>query len=91
MECHKCKRSGIKLWRRAQSFQIDLTCYACSGDKRPIDAQGYVDSPFFPGVKTDQLCNSLVPAVPVDGESDTYWGYTSVPQDAAQRWRALPN
>jgi len=31
----------------------------------------------------------LVPAVPTpDGES--FWGYTSVPQDACQWWHALP-
>lgn len=93
MECHKCKRSGIKLWRQYNSWIIELTCYQCSGETRAIDKDGGVQMDGFPPeVRTYQICGSLVPAVPVRGDdSGTYWGYTSIPEEDAKIWKRLPN
>lgn len=39
-------------------------------------------------VWTDQI-KWLVPAVPLENE-DTFWGYSSVPQDGVDWWKKLP-
>lgn len=38
---------------------------------------------------TDQI-RWLVPAVPVENEPESFWGYTSVPQEGVVWWVNLP-
>ena len=89
-KCSKCGVSGVKLWRESFSFHVELVCFKCSGDKRELSADGFVESAYV-GVLTDQIAGSLVPAVMVDGQSNVFWGYTSVPDADVLAWRALPN
>lgn len=79
--CSKCGAKGVKLWRQYQTFleHIDLLCFACS----LVDQAKHLDFP----MRGDQV-GWLVPAVPTD--DGTFWGYTSVPQDRVEWWKALP-
>jgi hypothetical protein len=98
----KCGAAGVKLWRQYNTFldHIELHCVDC-GLKRAQKLRkfGYSKelictevaadgSHLFYGSKNYEL-NSLVPAVPT-AELDTFWGYTSTPQDRWQWWLALP-
>ena len=81
-ECGECGASGVKLWRQYQTFldHQELFCQVCAeADQGKLLADGY---------STDQI-GWLVPAVPT-AEGDTFWGYTSVPEDRCIWWRALP-
>lgn len=91
-QCGTCDRKHVKLWRMAQSFDVNLTCARCVG-VQDITDEGKVPSGVVPGHMTDQLPGSLVPAVPVFEHPDveTYWGYTSVPPKEVQWWKDLPN
>ena len=92
--CGACGAKGIKLWRDVCccASQVDLRCASCMncGD---VDEGGYFIHKQY-GIKTDQCTTdelgSMVPAVPTECE-DTYWGYTSVPDDGVRWWRSLPN
>jgi DNA-directed RNA polymerase subunit RPC12/RpoP len=88
--CSKCGVTGIKLWRDYQTFPVELVCFKCSGDDREITQDGYVKS-IYCGMLTDQIVGSRVPAVRVKGTNDAYWGYTSVPEEDVNEWKALPN
>lgn len=90
-KCGKCEKTGVKLWRVYQSFDIDLTCAHCLGFGEIVDEEGMIPSTIFPSTKTDQL-GSYIPAVPITPTTeDEYWGYTSVPSDMVQWWKALPS
>lgn len=90
--CSKCNQSGLKLWRKAQSFGIHLHCAQCLGYADRVDSEGLVDSNLCPGHRTDQLDPSFVPAVPDKRSNvEAYWGYTSVPNEDVQWWRLLPS
>ena len=80
-ECIGCGASGVKLWRRYQTFldAQDLKCRACS-----IAEQGEPDR----DLPASDAIGWRVPAVPDD--TGTFWGYTSVPDDAVTWWRVLP-
>ncbi len=91
-ECTQCGAKDCKLWRDYNAFlkHQELYCVTCAGkaqdkDVSSMDAEGYRESEYG---KTDQI-GWLVPAVPTK-EYDTFWGYTSVPQDLVDWWRALP-
>lgn len=91
--CGCCGATGVKLWREYQTFlnNQSLLCITCSGDEQKKDvssgdAQGFIQSEV--AGKTDQI-GWRIPAVPTK-ENDTYWGYTSVPPEAVDWWRALP-
>lgn len=95
-ECSQCGTKGCKLWRQYNTIasEIDLMCGSCAlkdqkKDGASIDDQGYIKDSEIGGIKCDQI-GWLVPAVPCEDE-DTYWGYTSVPQDGVRWWRALPS
>ena len=89
-ECGVCGIDGVKLWRLYQTFleHQELTCAKCSCDKENIidtvDSLGMIKRKYG---KSDQI-GWRVPAVPTDDE--TFWGYTSVPQDKVDWWKALP-
>ncbi len=90
--CHLCGASGVKLWREYNTFldHQSLFCVVCSGktqkkDINSINDRGLVDQEF--GL-SDQI-GWRIPAVP-NVENDTYWGYTSVPEDGVLWWKRLP-
>lgn len=92
--CTKCGKSGIKLWRQYQTFldHIQLLCGACALTDQKLEGPIGDDGrrPAEPGSErtTDQI-GWLIPAVPTV-ELDTFWGYSSVPDDRLRWWRALP-
>lgn len=81
--CVKCNAKNCKLWRQYQTMadQIELLCANCSekdqGKKLKLEKGG-----------SDQI-GWLVPAIPTE-DGETYWGYTSVPDDGCDWWDALP-
>jgi hypothetical protein len=91
--CSVCGASNCKLWREYQTF-LDhqrLFCAPCGARDQTksiegIDANGRRSDP--DGSRTDTI-GWLVPAVPTS-DGDTFWGYTSVPEDRCEWWRALP-
>jgi len=82
--CSICGASGVKLWRQYQTLaeRVLLMCleHALEDQKANLSS-----GRFYPN--GDQI-GWLVPAVPVD---NTFWGYTSVPQDRVDWWKALPD
>lgn len=93
-KCKKCSTSGVKLWRQSAVFldNIELLCCDCSTTDQgktltQLNEYGSYISDYH-GRMTDQI-GRLVPAVPTDDGS--FWGYTSVPQDRVDWWKALPN
>lgn len=97
--CHKCKARDLKLWRGvhgcADKDGNELLCAKCLAPDAEVDAQGRWQEPPFKdkdgkelcsGMRTDQV-KSWLPAVPV---GDTHWGYSSVPSQDVEWWRALP-
>lgn len=80
--CEKCGASNCKLWRQYNTFldYVELTCAPCTekDQGRVIDLS-----------KGDQ-CGWMIPAVPTN-DNETFWGYTSVPPDRVQWWKALPD
>lgn len=91
-KCTKCGAEGVKLWREYNTCAsiTDLYCAACAcknqKKKNNVDAKGYRTA--SDGDKTDQI-GWLVPACPTS-DSETFWGYTSVPMDIVNWWRGLP-
>jgi hypothetical protein len=100
--CSGCGATGVKLWRDYSTFanHIELKCAECATPAQVAyeaknyndgnrDALGALD---IDGVFTfrsgDQL-GGLVPAVPT-AEGDTFWGYSSVPDEEVEWWLALP-
>jgi hypothetical protein len=80
LRCDKCGATGCKMWR-GPCAMIDQK------KTGGIDADGKHEDDI--GFRCDQI-GWMVPAVPVAGE-DTYWGYTSVPEDGVVWWRTLPS
>lgn len=88
MECHKCHKRGIKLWKRFRSLDGHLVCFKCSGDLRPINKDGQVPRHDFPHLMTNDLDDWWVPAVPLN---NSYYVLSSVPEEAMDAWKRLPN
>jgi hypothetical protein len=96
--CSKCKTAGVKLWRDYQTCAdaCELECAHCLAPDEKVDDEGMWQEPPYkakdakgneiPGMRTEQL-KGKVPAIPVD---DTYWGYSSVPSQDVEWWKALP-
>lgn len=93
-KCSRCEAHGIKLWRQYNSLNFQLLCARCADPQAILDEKGY--SIGSCGFKSCQLTDkfgktgSLVPAVPTRVEGE-YWGYTSVPDESVDWWKALPN
>lgn len=83
--CHGCGAAYCKLWREYQTIAsvTELRCANCverdSGENFECDDPRKMSS-----------IGWYVAAVPTP-EGDTYWGYTSVPEQALKWWYALPN
>lgn len=89
-KCTECGASGLKLWREYNSFTVTLLCAKCAGRNQGknidnIDPAGFIGDDHD---RTDQI-GWFIPAVP-DEDSESYWGYTSVPDPACDWWRNLP-
>ena len=90
--CASCGAHGLKLWRESYVWldRVRLLCCYCTGREEGEDVlstrpDGLRDGKYG---QTDQI-GSWLPAVPTPGGS--FWGYTSIPEDACQWWRALRN
>lgn len=89
--CGNCSKNGVKLWRSTGTFLggMSLRCAYCAVEEQQLDinrlsAAGKYDGDYGP---TDQI-GSRIPAIPSE-ENDTFWGYTSVPQDGCDWWDRL--
>jgi hypothetical protein len=86
--CTGCLAGGCKLWRQYGCFlgEIRLMCADCT----EADQGKRIDlSEYRADGRSDQ-CGEMIPAVPTV-ENDTYWGYSSVPQDRVIWWKELPD
>ena len=91
--CSNCGKHGIKLWRQYQTFacNIDLLCCDYDARNQKKKCKFSEDGKHFDKeveMSIDQI-GWLVPAVSTE-ENDTFWGYTSVPQDGVNWWKSLP-
>lgn len=77
--CSKCKIHGVKLWRGYNEFEPTLLCVDCAEkrENKKLDLD-----------KCDQI-GWQIPAVPTE-DGIGYWGYTSVPENGVNWWKALP-
>lgn len=85
--CDKCKARGVRLWREYQTIasKTDLLCARCAAEKMEIDQKrdlhSYIDG------RHDSI-SWMIPAVPCE-DDDTFWGYTSVPEEGVRWWQRL--
>lgn len=92
--CGKCKEGGVKLWREYNTFldHQTLLCAICAAVTEDKNITGINQNGEHPsdieGIKTTQI-GSMVPAILTELE-DTFWGYSSVPQNRWEWWVALP-
>lgn len=90
-KCDTCPATGVKLWREYQTMAdvTELVCAACAcksqGKENNVDAEGFRHGEYG---RTDQI-GWRIPAVPLE-DDDTYWGYTSVPDEGVKWWKKLP-
>ncbi|HUU86766.1 MAG TPA: hypothetical protein VMX17_03340 [Candidatus Glassbacteria bacterium] len=92
-KCSKCNLENVKLWRQYNTLAcyIELLCAKCATSEF-VDENGRSLCGLI-NMKTDQIENeeygSLVPAIPTADGTDTYWGYTSVPENGVIWWKSL--
>lgn len=89
--CGSCGAADVKLWRGVHGCKSndghELLCARCLAPPGvTVGDDGRAPCDMLRGQKSGQI-NGWLPAVPV---GDTYWGYTSVPSQDADWWRALP-
>ena len=80
--CGECAAAGVRLFRLPHNAgDPALLCWPCSeveqGNKYPWQAQG--EAPHF-------CIGDRIPAVPFE---DTFWGYTSIPEEGLRWWISL--
>ena len=82
-KCNECGAEGVALWRDYQTFleHQTLRCFKCVCKKYDIKVRDLKNS-------VDSIGWSVI-AVPTE-EGDTYWGYTSIPEQGIDWWRNLP-
>lgn len=90
--CSVCHSHNVKLWRRYQSLPVVLLCKNCVAAEEnispdQIDSNGTVAD--IDGLRSYSI-GWHVPAILTE-EEDSYWGYTSVPEDRIEWWRGLNN
>lgn len=90
-ECTKCGTRGCKLWRQYNTFldRLELMCVDCALTSEKKSYAVNEDGRHNTDMGMSDQIGWLVPAVP-DEESETFWGYTSVPQSGVLWWRNLP-
>lgn len=84
--CTSCGAANCRLWREYQTMASRTKLLCCNCAERDQNRKCNLDSD--ERMKHDQI-GWLVPAVPTP-EWDTFWGYTSVPDDGVQWWYNLP-
>lgn len=98
--CNECGATGCKLWREYNTFLVyqTLLCALCAGksqkkDVSRINEGGQTPDKILPNddyeLWSDQI-GGMVPAVPTE-DGETYWGYTSVPEEGCVWWHGLPS
>jgi hypothetical protein len=91
--CTACGASGSKLWRDYNTCAdvTDLLCAVCAGKRYDVDVSKIDHRGTIRGRRgrTDQI-GRLVPAVPTE-DGETFWGYTSVPEEGCRWWADLPS
>lgn len=93
--CGDCGAGDCKLWREYNTFlnYQTLRCAVCAGKDQKRSVAGITSEGKTLSVvshfMSDQI-GMLMPAVPT-AENDTYWGYTSVPEDGCKWWKDLPS
>lgn len=80
-KCGDCGTTGVRLYREYQTFlnHQHLRCRKCACKKQGCE----------PDNASEHSIGWLVAAVPTE-DGETYWGYTSVPQDGVEWWNRLP-
>ena len=81
-KCSVCDKRDVKLWRQYQTFSenIKLLCMDCAA----LDQNKNVDE--IDISRCDQI-GWLVPAIPT--KDNSFWGYSSVPQEGCDWWHSL--
>ena len=85
----KCGAHGVRLFRQYQTFadNVELLCQACAliDQKKTLPTQN--------GTSIGWLV-AAVPCPPCEVfgamQGQSFWGYTSTPQEACDWWYALP-
>lgn len=95
-KCSACGVGYVKLWRQWNTFMchIKLLCIDCAGKDQHTDvSETTEDGQTLWNISgctgTHDTIGGLCPAVPVAGE-DTFWGYSSVPEEDCKWWYDLP-
>lgn len=94
--CRSCGAHGVKLWREhnTSADYVTLACFDCAsaeqvakgrGAPTSLDGGGRMFDDVSP--RSDQFWGR-VPAVPTE-DGETFWGYTSVPDDGVKWWKNL--
>lgn len=88
--CARCKLAGVKLWRQYNTFldHIELLCCDCGAKDQGKDLIDLQANGTWGDPNSDQI-GGLIPAVPTGDGS--FWGYSSVPDEAVRWWCELPN
>lgn len=86
--CAECHRMNCQLWRQYQTFldRIKLLCTTCAKKDQKQEREGDSIGWLVPAVPT---ILPLWPGGKMHPDS-SFWGYTSVPEDGVNWWRALP-
>ncbi|MEI8103581.1 MAG: hypothetical protein WCG84_01605 [Candidatus Moraniibacteriota bacterium] len=87
--CSCCDVLGAKLWREyGISFESPkLFCVMCAEWQAGTVCD--TDIRCFTGDGEDQI-GILIPAIPMEGSENCYWGYNYVPEGAQKWWGDLP-
>jgi len=82
-KCGKCGAFGVQLFRKYQTFldQQELFCRECA----MVDQDKNIDQ----SSSFKHAIGWLVAAVPTE-YGETFWGFTSVPDDGVAWWDNLP-
>lgn len=82
--CSVCDAHGVRLWRQYNivASAVELMCCDCAALE-----EGKVGK--WEGTDDGDQIGSMIPAVPTK-EGDSFWGYTSVPQNGCNWWYSLP-
>lgn len=98
--CDICGATGVKLWREYNTLSdyTDLLCFTHTMEavRNSRGFSGSTDLLGRPYTPERSMLWNRVAAVPdnfavcMTEPIDSYWGYTSVPQDGVEWWNALP-
>jgi hypothetical protein len=85
--CHKCERSGKRLWRNFKTGEF--FCFQCALENQKIEGQINGDGKkfFIAGIQTNFI-GCLIPAVPATEK--LFWSFGSAPSLAFDWWLKLP-